>query len=457
MNKKHVVVIGAGLSGLAAAYELSKSGVVDVTLIEAETYIGGRVRSLPVLNHKVDFGGFIIYPWYKQFHRLMDEVDIYEQLESIVYKEIFYDMDGSHSTYTPFEKLHFPSKETGQLWLKSIRKMLQSSDLANPPLDAFDRMTISEYIRSTLGTKGHAGIYEDFIDTVSQGYCYGPVTDYKAAFIAPVIRHTKMHGDIRSAFFFRHGNEIMAQAMAEKIRNNGGTIKLNTRMTGIDSHTLHTNQGAIDADAFIFAQRVDTDIYTQILPEISPEVAYTHFVTATLDFEHAPEIQNTDDWGAVFYLPNNKTQTQILSSINLKSLYSNKLCGKINVNIVIRDSSITELTPESTMALIKDEVQELFIDYACRGIVQLNHWKQTMPVSQENFVAKIREIQGKNDYYFSGDYLGAPSMEVALDTGVNAAHMFIEDETGIAPERAIPRSILHAKAKVGLTMRHRSQ
>src|SRR4051812_2207727 len=39
-----VVVIGAGLAGLAAAYELSRAGA-DVTVLEARNRVGGRVLS----------------------------------------------------------------------------------------------------------------------------------------------------------------------------------------------------------------------------------------------------------------------------------------------------------------------------------------------------------------------------------------------------------------------------
>jgi len=50
MADKHIIVIGAGISGLAAAYELQKAGH-DVQVLEARDYAGGRM-------HTVDFEGF---------------------------------------------------------------------------------------------------------------------------------------------------------------------------------------------------------------------------------------------------------------------------------------------------------------------------------------------------------------------------------------------------------------
>src|SRR5262249_9751603 len=44
-SAKKVIVIGAGLAGLSAAYELKKAGH-DVTILEARTRAGGRVYTL---------------------------------------------------------------------------------------------------------------------------------------------------------------------------------------------------------------------------------------------------------------------------------------------------------------------------------------------------------------------------------------------------------------------------
>lgn len=48
MNSPHVIVVGGGLAGLSAAYELQRCGYA-YTLLEAESdYLGGRIRTIPL-------------------------------------------------------------------------------------------------------------------------------------------------------------------------------------------------------------------------------------------------------------------------------------------------------------------------------------------------------------------------------------------------------------------------
>ena len=45
-RQPRIVVIGAGLAGLAATKYLLKNGFTDVTVLEASDHIGGRVQSV---------------------------------------------------------------------------------------------------------------------------------------------------------------------------------------------------------------------------------------------------------------------------------------------------------------------------------------------------------------------------------------------------------------------------
>ena len=55
MKNKEVLVIGAGITGLAAAWKLAESGV-SVTVIEKENFVGGLAATIDWDGWKFDFG-----------------------------------------------------------------------------------------------------------------------------------------------------------------------------------------------------------------------------------------------------------------------------------------------------------------------------------------------------------------------------------------------------------------
>ena len=61
--RKHVappiVVVGAGMGGLAAAVELARSGE-EVLLVEARSEVGGKARAVEVAGHRIDVGPTVL-------------------------------------------------------------------------------------------------------------------------------------------------------------------------------------------------------------------------------------------------------------------------------------------------------------------------------------------------------------------------------------------------------------
>jgi phytoene dehydrogenase-like protein len=58
MEQNHVIIIGAGISGLRAAQVLlaAKEAGLKVTILEANDYIGGRVKNMEFHGKRVELG-----------------------------------------------------------------------------------------------------------------------------------------------------------------------------------------------------------------------------------------------------------------------------------------------------------------------------------------------------------------------------------------------------------------
>lgn len=93
-----IVIIGAGLTGLSAAYHLEKRGFFDYTLFEKEATIGGLCRSTKQDGFTFDFTGHLLHisdPYFKSL--IMDLVGLHS-FNALKRASYIY----SHNTYTQY-------------------------------------------------------------------------------------------------------------------------------------------------------------------------------------------------------------------------------------------------------------------------------------------------------------------------------------------------------------------
>lgn len=417
MAKKKIIIVGGGLAGLVACYEIAKTKRYKVQLIEARSRLGGRVYTEKIKKVPVDYGGFIIYPWYRICHSLIKELGISDDLQKIPLHEIYYDIEGN-GNYLRIKDIDFPIFEKLKMWIKALPDLLTHCALLDPEFKSFKEQTIEEYINKISRGSSAGAIYKSLFDSSCQGYCYGSIDQYRLSFILPIFTQTFLHGDIKSAHFFPKGTSLMIEKLTEKIERLGVEIHLNKEVNDIND---------LKADGIVFAQTVSSNLYKQLFPTLKTDWEYTNFCAATLHLDHTPAVNSFDDWGAIFYKPDKKKKLQILSAINLKSLYSKKLARFVNVNIAIKYKLIGNLSKDSLFKLLKKDVEILFPENMCKGISNMVHWQKAMPVATENFVKFVQSRQGFNNHYFAGDYLGCPSMEVALASGAQAAENLLEN------------------------------
>lgn len=406
MKREKVIVIGAGLAGLSAAYELSQKEGIDLHILEKRGEVGGRAYTQSINGQNVDFGGFIIYPWYRHFHELIKELKYTRKLKKIPLANLYYDLEGN-GILQEDSVLQLPLNEKIKLWLKTFPKTLIDYDPSKPHLHFFDDLSVKKYLK-----KLHLNDKEDFylklFDTISQGYCYGSIDEYKMAFAAATMRQNILHGDIHSAFYFPSGTQGFSQKIAEAIADKGGTFHFNTTVKKVSGNKVITDQGDFFADAILFAKPME-------------EVKYTHFITATIEFEETVLVMNDEHWGACFYRNDPDLKAAILSSVNLKELYSNKLDRFVNVNVRISKQKKSPYKQAELFKAISAQLESRFPGAKALRIVKMVNWEQAMPIADEKFVEKLNKKQGKGGLYFSGDFLGCPSMETALMTGKRAA------------------------------------
>jgi isorenieratene synthase len=159
-----VVVIGGGLAGLAAAYELSQRGIA-VTLLERSPQLGGKIASWPIQvgddHFMMEHGFHGFFPQYYNLFKLVEELQIRQNFKplnfySVVYKdryepEVF---RPSHSAF-PWNVVDLAVNSPNRLkWginlvkLKHLQVFREITGFRSPQsYERLDQLSVAEWVR----------------------------------------------------------------------------------------------------------------------------------------------------------------------------------------------------------------------------------------------------------------------------------------------------------------------
>ncbi len=160
----NVVIVGGGLAGLAAAYELSQRGI-QVTLLERSPQLGGKIASWPIqvgdteLMMEHGFHGF--FPQYYNLFSVVEELQIRDHFKSLDFYSVVY-KDGyqpevfrpSHSAF-PWNVVDLAvSSPNRWQWginlvkLKHLQVFREITGFRNPQsFDRLDNLSVAEWVR----------------------------------------------------------------------------------------------------------------------------------------------------------------------------------------------------------------------------------------------------------------------------------------------------------------------
>ena len=112
-----VVIVGGGISGLAAAYTLHKKGV-DAVVLEEKSVPGGRIVGDKQEGFVLDHGALFFMKCYDATYKLIDELGLQEDLVPINYKSASW-LDHRLVSTNPFHGLSDILKAPNKLSNKS--------------------------------------------------------------------------------------------------------------------------------------------------------------------------------------------------------------------------------------------------------------------------------------------------------------------------------------------------
>lgn len=392
-QKERIAVIGGGISGLAAAYELSRD--YDVTLYEASDRLGGHART--VLsgrngNTPVDTGFIVFnYPNYPNLTRMFAELDVPVKKSDMSFAA---SIDGGKIEYGLSNLKALFAQRRNILRPGFWRMVFDIAKFNHNAVKAAsdDRMTVAELLDRLKMGKWFRNYYLLPISGAIWSSTPEQIGDFPAKSLVQFFEnHALLTANTHQWYTVDGGSIEYVKRIAQAIENMGGTIRLGTpinevRRTEENVMIGQTNGIWQEFEQVLFACHSDdaltliaepTSVETQILSDIRYQDNH-----AVLHRDASQMPNRMDCWSSwVFQSTENTTAASIGITYWMNSLQ----------NIDASDHLFVTLNPEQKIPpeLVYEETG-------------FRH-----PVFDQNAIEaqhKLRGIQGDNNTWFCGAY-----------------------------------------------------
>lgn len=280
---KKIIIIGAGLAGLSAAYELTQASH-DVTILEARSRPGGRVHTLrdPFAEGVYAEAGATRIP--NHHHITLKYVKLFglplELFEPGNLRSVYH-VRGKRIEVTPGRRIEWPYNLTAEeraLGLNGLRQKVigsmlsQIGDVTDPKwpspelLKKYDHMNRSDFWRSQ-------GASSEAIALLSLGGIDDRIETWSTLFM---LRNQALNRERKEYYKIKGGNDLLPKAFAtrlsEKVQYNAQVVRIEQNSEQVRVIFDRSGQNhALTADYLICAVPFSVQRNIQCSPALSIE------------------------------------------------------------------------------------------------------------------------------------------------------------------------------------------
>lgn len=455
--QNQVVVIGAGVSGLATAYALVRSGC-DVTVFEGSDRVGGCVWSERTPEgYLLEHGPNSLLNLNPEVDRLCGELGLDEDRvfqQSVSRRR--YLVKNRSLVPVPSRLMDFPGSPLWGPWAK-LRALAEPFIQARQPIAADE--SVAAFVRRRFGSEMVdygvepfvAGIFAGNPEELSMGSSFPQLAAMERAYGSVtwgVLRSRMKHGRARRplrVFSFRDGVGQLPQAMGAVL---GARVVTGARVTsvhrevrdGIPRYLVHVDVGGhtrrVNADQLVIA--TPADAAAKLLADLSPLLAdhLDQIPYAPVGLVH---LGVRREWcsrlpeGSGCLVPK-REGLPILGSLWGSNVYPDRApAGRVLLTNYVggmRDPGVLQWTDPELARLVLDTLRDLVGLTHEPELVRVVRHPRAIPqylIGHPSRVAAIEQLLAPLDgVYLTGNYLRGVSVRDCLTHGLRLAETIVD-------------------------------
>ncbi|MDO8265783.1 MAG: FAD-dependent oxidoreductase [Candidatus Saccharibacteria bacterium] len=421
-NRKTVTIIGGGLAGLTAAYRLSKNEDYQVTLLEGDDRVGGRVKTVFVANQPVDIGGFMVFPWYKHFRALLKELDLEDRLKNFANYNEYYQLESGggyiKDSDVPIWQV-LPWKLMPHLIIPFLTNKL---DFYEPDLEFLNGESVKQAFDEITGNQSES---EKLAAQVATSYTYAELDEIPIGLYLGFGYKLLAHHLFDKCQYIEGGTEKLTNSLVRSIKENGGIIRTGQKVISAKPGVVKTESDEYISNFVILANGLHDPLVSQTLggKQSTNNAWYTNHYAAVLKLDRNAQFNGETNWMVTYNRMSEDKSPSIASIGNLGGITGEKGNKIVFLYLRIHHEDKTKYSDKDIKGLIINNINKHLAEVKIEEFLELHHWQYTMPVVSTKLISDIRENQGVNNIYYAGDFMGSPCMETAVYTGHKVAKL----------------------------------
>ena len=454
-----VLVVGAGMAGLGAAYTLRKRELNN-TVLESESYAGGRVKTERVEGFRINVGANLFVETYDTIRQVAEELGVPLKRTRVpihggpYHNGKFHGIYGGNSLASRWKTartfLSFQLLSPKGLWqaikLQRILKARDgdlSFDDVSGMLDLDDWGSVAAFFEANIGSE----LLERFFQPALSGFTFGYPEEVGTANALAEAWHFGLNG-IAWPSIPEQGPGEFADALAGACQ---GNIRLSTPVKrivvedGAVKGVFTRGDEFLEADAVICATTATTALaITPGLPsdigDALRQATYSRCCRVVFGLDTNPLPQ---DWYAVAFPRGEDTLIAGMASSGVL------MPDSVPEGKALLHAFVARENAEELFAMSDDEAANRVIEEAGRYFpsmpaqpifTRVYRWHEAVCLAPAGMMKAMSEMRRRSrssvkGLFFAGEYMGKPSTNGALRSGIVAAEDCAEFLAGKTQER----------------------